>query len=248
MSPETQTVDGNDAISPKPLTFHSEFDKFLLLNILIQRSSHKEFPYLFGLHADLPAYNMNGKVKILMMNERIHDEFLKILAEELIPAMGCTEPIALAYAGARAREVLGCLPDRVIAYCSGNMIKNVRCVTIPNSESMVGIEAGVMLGIVGGNASKCMEVLEDLTDEDRKTAAAMLRDGVCTVEYLDSEIPLHIILELHKDASVVTLEIRYDHTNITKITKDEEVIFSSDHKEGGCSLADGMAMKRLLTR
>ena len=69
-----------------------------------------------------------------MMNERIHDEFLKILAEELIPAMGCTEPIALAYAGARAREVLGCLPDRVIAYCSGNMIKNVRCVTIPNSE------------------------------------------------------------------------------------------------------------------
>lgn len=238
MSPETQTVDGNDAISPKPLTFHSEFDKFLLLNILIQRSSHKEFPYLFGLHADLPAYNMNGKVKILMMNERIHDEFLKILAEELIPAMGCTEPIALAYAGARAREVLGCLPDRVIAYCSGNMIKNVRCVTIPNSESMVGIEAGVMLGIVGGNASKCMEVLEDLTDEDRKTAAAMLRDGVCTVEYLDSEIPLHIILELHKDASVVTLEIRYDHTNITKITKDEEVIFSSDHKEGGCSLAD----------
>ena len=129
-----------------------------------------------------------------MMNERIHDEFLKILAEELIPAMGCTEPIALAYAGARAREVLGCLPDRVIAYCSGNMIKNVRCVTIPNSESMVGIEAGVMLGIVGGNASKCMEVLEDLTDEDRKTAAAMLRDGVCTVEYLDSEIPLHIIL------------------------------------------------------
>ena len=104
-----------------------------------------------------------------MMNQRIHDEFLKILAEELIPAMGCTEPIALAYAGARAREVLGCLPDRVIAHCSGNMIKNVRCVTIPNSEHMVGIEAGVMLGIVGGNASKCMEVLEDLTDEDRKT-------------------------------------------------------------------------------
>ena len=61
-----------------------------------------------------------------MMNQRIHDEFLKILAEELIPAMGCTEPIALAYAGARAREVLGCLPDRVIAHCSGNMIKNVR--------------------------------------------------------------------------------------------------------------------------
>ena len=173
-----------------------------------------------------------------MMNQRIHDEFLKILAEELIPAMGCTEPIALAYAGARAREVLGCLPDRVIAHCSGNMIKNVRCVTIPNSEHMVGIEAGVMLGIVGGNASKCMEVLEDLTDEDRKTASAMLKDGVCTVEYLDSEIPLHIILELHKDASVVTLEVRYDHTNITKITKDGEVLFSSDHMEGGCSLAD----------
>lgn len=69
MSPETQTVDGNDAISPKPLTFHSEFDKFLLLNILIQRSSHKEFHYLFGLHADLPAYNMNE-----WKGEDTHDE------------------------------------------------------------------------------------------------------------------------------------------------------------------------------
>lgn len=69
MSPETQSVDGNDAISPKPLTFHSEFDKFLLLNILIQRSSHKEFHYLFGLHADLPAYNMNE-----WKGEDTHDE------------------------------------------------------------------------------------------------------------------------------------------------------------------------------
>lgn len=66
--------------------------------------------------------------------------------------MGCTEPIALAYAGARAREVLGCLPDRVIAYCSGNMIK-MSAVSIPNSENMVGIEAGVMLELSGGNTS-----------------------------------------------------------------------------------------------
>lgn len=177
-------------------------------------------------------------MKRIVLDKRIHDEYLKILSEELIPAMGCTEPIALAYAGAKAREVLGELPDRVIAYCSGNMIKNVRCVTIPNSENMVGIEAGVLLGIVGGEASKCMEVLEDIQDEDRKQVAQMLADGVCVVEYLDSEIPLHIILELYKGLNKVSLEICYAHTNITRITKNKVVVYENDGYEMKTDYAD----------
>ena len=72
-----------------------------------------------------------------MMNQRIHDEFLKILAEELIPAMGCTEPIALAYAAAKARTVLGALPDRVLLQVSGSIFKNVKSVIVPSASAMV---------------------------------------------------------------------------------------------------------------
>lgn len=105
-----------------------------------------------------------------MLTNEIIEDYIKILESELVPAMGCTEPIALAYGGARAREVLGQMPEKVIAKCSGNIIKNVRCVTIPNSKGLVGIEAGVLLGIAGGNAQKQMEVLEDVADEDIEKA------------------------------------------------------------------------------
>ena len=84
------------------------------------------------------------------MERKLQESYLKILKEELIPAMGCTEPIALAYASAKAREVLGAEPQKIIARCSGNMIKNVRCVTIPNSGGLTGIETACVLGAVGG--------------------------------------------------------------------------------------------------
>lgn len=75
-----------------------------------------------------------------MLDLKTKSDFLSVLKEELIPAMGCTEPIALAFASARAREVLGAMPEQITAYCSGNIIKNVRCVAIPNSEGLTGIE------------------------------------------------------------------------------------------------------------
>ena len=77
-----------------------------------------------------------------MLDERIYQNYIGILKEEMIPAMGCTEPIALAYGAARAREVLGKEPEHITAKCSGNIIKNVRCVIIPNSGGLTGIEAG----------------------------------------------------------------------------------------------------------
>lgn len=148
------------------------------------------------------------------------EDYIKILESELVPAMGCTEPIALAYGGARAREILGGMPEKVIAKCSGNIIKNVRCVTIPNSKGLVGIEAGVLLGIAGGNAGKQMEVLEDVTDADIEKAKEMLKKGVCKVEFLDSPSVLHIILELYTEEHSAVVEIRDGHTNITSIRKD----------------------------
>ena len=130
------------------------------------------------------------------MDKNIQDNFIKILEEELIPAMGCMEPIALAYASARCREVLGAAPEHIDAYCSGNMIKNVRCVSIPNSQGMIGIEAACALGALAGDASKCMEVLEAVDDAGRREAEQFVNDKKCHVEFLDSEIPLHFIIGL----------------------------------------------------
>lgn len=90
-------------------------------------------------------------------------EFIAVLEEELIPAMGCTEPISIAYAASRARRELGSTPTEITALCSGNMIKNVRCVSIPNSNGMVGIEAAAVLGAFGGDYARGMEVLESVT-------------------------------------------------------------------------------------
>lgn len=158
------------------------------------------------------------------------EDYIKILESELVPAMGCTEPIALAYGGARAREILGGMPEKVIAKCSGNIIKNVRCVTIPNSKGLVGIEAGVLLGIAGGNAEKQMEVLEDVSDSDIEMAKQMLQKGVCKVEFLDSPSVLHIILELYTEEHSAVVEIRDGHTNITSIRKDGEELLEGAAK------------------
>ena len=100
-----------------------------------------------------------------MPKEAMYQNFLAILAEELIPAMGCTEPIALAYAAARGRDCLGEAPVRIMARCSGNIIKNVRCVRIPNSGGLTGVEAACALGALAGDAARHMEVLEAVTPE-----------------------------------------------------------------------------------
>ena len=158
--------------------------------------------------------------------------FLAILREELVPAMGCTEPIALAYAAARARETLGETPTRLTARCSGNMVKNVRCVQIPNSGGLIGIEAAVALGALAGDASLGMEVLEAVDDAGRSAAREMLERGGCAVSFLDSEIPLHFIIEAATDAHTATIEVRYAHTNLYAVTRDGEVL---SHAEDGVS-------------
>ena len=143
-----------------------------------------------------------------MLDERIYQNYIGILKEEMIPAMGCTEPIALAYGAARAREVLGKEPEHITAKCSGNIIKNVRCVIIPNSGGLTGIEAGVVLGAVAGDPSLNMEVLSKVNESGRKRCCELLDKKICKVE------------------------LQYDHINVTKIVKNQEVLLDSDHKSG----------------
>ena len=160
-----------------------------------------------------------------MLEKELQDEFISIIREELVPAMGCTEPIALAYAAARGREVLGCEPERIIAKCSGNMIKNVRCVTIPNSGGLTGIETACILGGLAGDASAGMEVLERVGEAERARARELLEKGCCKVEFLDSEIPLHFIIELSAAEHTVEVEVRHTHTNVVSVARDGDVIF-----------------------
>jgi L-cysteine desulfidase len=173
-----------------------------------------------------------------MLTEEIKNQFLEILKEELVPAMGCTEPIALAYAAAKARELLGAAPEKIVARCSGNMIKNVRCVQIPNSGGMVGIEAAVCLGAFGGDANRDMEVLESVPREIRGKVQNFIESGECQVEYLDSDIPLHFTVEETAGADTVIVEVRYSHTNLYSVQKNGEMIYQADGEQVAANRAD----------
>lgn len=162
------------------------------------------------------------------MNTKVNEKiFLAVLSEELIPAMGCTEPIALAYAACRARKELNGTPTEITAHCSGNMIKNVRCVSIPNSNGLVGIEAAVTLGAFGGDLSRGMEVLEAVTPPALKQATAFMKEQRCNVEYLDSDIPLHFIIKMTDGTDTVSVEVRHSHMNIVSVIKNGDTVYSS---------------------
>lgn len=191
---------------------------------------------MYGNHA--LRYDSNDRWGVSkMLDAKISECYLRILEEELVPAMGCTEPIALAYAAAKAREILGEAPVRAVAKCSGNMIKNVRCVTIPHSGGMSGIEAGVTLGAVGGNPEKSMEVLEDVTPEQIERTKRLLAEGFCQVELLESPIPLHIQMELYGKSHQVMLEIQHSHTHITQIVKDGQALMGGETAQTELSAA-----------
>lgn len=108
---------------------------------------------------------------------RTYQAYVQILKEELIPAMGCTEPIAIAYAAAKARDVLGGMPDKVEIGVSSNIIKNVKSVIVPNTDGMKGIEAAAAAGVVGGQADKALEVIAAVTADQKAAMRAFLKPG-----------------------------------------------------------------------
>ena len=101
------------------------------------------------------------------MDRKVYNSYVDLLRRELVPALGCTEPIAIAFAAAKAREVLGCEPEKIVMHCSGNIIKNVQGVTVPTSGGLRGIAVAAILGAVGGDASKNLEVLTGINDAHR---------------------------------------------------------------------------------
>ncbi|MCX7774582.1 MAG: L-serine ammonia-lyase, iron-sulfur-dependent, subunit alpha [Rectinemataceae bacterium] len=159
-----------------------------------------------------------------MVNETTYRAFCAILEEELVPAMGCTEPIAVAFAAAKAREVLGEMPVRAEAYCSANIVKNVKSVRVPNTGGLRGIDVAVIAGVLANAADRELEVLEALQPEDRKLIAPMRDRGFCRVALADGIEGLYIDVRLfagegatERSARVV---VKDTHTGIHRIEKD----------------------------
>lgn len=172
------------------------------------------------------------------MEKRVYDEYLEILREELVPALGCTEPIAIAYGAAKAREVLGRLPESIVVRCSGNIIKNVKAVIVPTTGDMKGIETSAILGAVGGQADKKLEVLGAITDEHLQLTRELLKKKICTVELIEGVSNLQIIVEEHAGADVALVEIAFSHTNIVRIERNGEVLFEKERAASKASVTD----------
>ena len=132
------------------------------------------------------------------MDKILYNNYINILKEELIPALGCTEPIAIAFAGAKIREIIGNIPEHITVKCSGNIIKNVKGVTVPNSGGLKGIDTAAILGLVGGDASKNLEVLSTVKQEDiEKTKELLNNKKFCSCELIEGDEIYHLVSILY---------------------------------------------------
>ena len=158
----------------------------------------------------------------MKQGDHLYQQYVSILQEELRPAMGCTEPIALAYAGAKARQLLGRLPETVQIRVSGNIIKNVKSVIVPNTGGMHGIGPAVCAGIVAGDADKVLEVISTVTEAQRRELSDFVQTVPVQVSPASSGLVFDIDLTLVAGKDSVRLRIVNHHTNIVLMEKNGE--------------------------
>ena len=151
---------------------------------------------------------------------------VKILEEELLPAMGCTEPIAVAYCAAVARETLGAKPEKVLVEASGNIIKNVKSVIVPNTGHLKGIEAAAAAGIIAGKAEKQLEVIAEASEEQQQEIKNYLENTEIKVALAGTPLIFDIIITVWSGESCAKVRIANFHTNIVLIEKDGELLKS----------------------
>ncbi len=163
-----------------------------------------------------------------MQNNLQYQSYIAALSRELVPALGCTEPIAIAFAAAKAREVLGIFPERMEMLCSGNVIKNVKSVTVPNSGGLSGVEIAAVLGVVGGNAARDLEVLEEITPEHIQRAQELLQNGFFRYTLAEGVENLYIAASVYAGEESARVTIINRHTLITEIVKNDTVVYKND--------------------
>ena len=159
------------------------------------------------------------------MERETYHKIIRILEAELVPALGCTEPIAIAYAAAAARKALGTFPREMEIACSGNIIKNAKSVIVPMTGNLKGIEAAGITGMLGGSPERKLEVLTTVTSEHLAEAKKLLKEQFCKVTALDTPEKLHIVVTVRAGQDVARVNLMRTHTGISRIEKNGEVIF-----------------------
>lgn len=162
------------------------------------------------------------------MEKEIYQKIIAILKGELVPALGCTEPIAIAYAAAVARKALEETPLEMEIACSGNIIKNAKSVIVPMTGNLKGIEAAGITGMLGGSPEKELEVLTTVNGEHLEKARELLDQGFCKVSALETPEKLHIIVKMKGSRNEVLAELKHTHTGICRIVKNGSVILEND--------------------
>ena len=160
------------------------------------------------------------------MDAQLYQQYLAILEEELRPAMGCTEPIALAYAGAKAKALLGALPERIDVAVSGNIIKNVKSVVVPNTGGLRGIAAAVCAGVVAGDADKELQVISQVSADQQAELRGFMQNVAVNIAPSDSELVFDIDIRLYLGKDSARVRIVNHHTNLVFLQKNQEVLLN----------------------
>ena len=153
----------------------------------------------------------------------LYQQYISILKEELRPAMGCTEPIALAYAGALARKLLGAEPEKLLVAVSGNIIKNVKSVVVPNTGGLRGIAAAVCAGIVAGDPDRELQVISQVTQDQQRQLRQFMDTVDCTIVPSDSPLVFDIDITVSKGNDSAQVRIVNHHTNLVYLRKNQDV-------------------------
>jgi L-cysteine desulfidase len=158
------------------------------------------------------------------MDASLENACLAILKEELIPATGCTEPIAIAYCAAKVRELLGALPTRIDAVVSGNILKNVKSVIVPNTGGLKGIQAAVAAGVVAGDPARELQVIASVSEQQKAEIRAFLSEAAIRVSCGSSPCLLDITLTAYAGQHWASVRIANNHTNIVYMAHDGEIL------------------------
>ena len=161
---------------------------------------------------------------------QIYKSYVEILSRELVPAMGCTEPIAVAFCAAKAREELGRMPTHVHIQASGNIIKNVKSVIVPHSGGMRGLEAAASVGIFYGDSKRELEVISSVTKEEESELEGKMESLVISVTPLESEHILDLVVTVREGQDSVSVHIEDEHTNVVEIINNGRCIFVEKKK------------------
>lgn len=167
------------------------------------------------------------------MNAEIYNAYVAILHDELVPAMGCTEPIAIAYAAALARDTLGVTPERIEIQASGNLIKNVKSVVVPNTSGLKGIEAAAAAGVVAGDAGRALEVISRVSPDQKEQIREMVSRNMCSVSLLESGRVLDLIITLRSGDLWARVRIADRHTNVVLVEKNGSVLLEKPAEAPG---------------